>query len=200
MTGYVYAAAEQGAGTNRVSIDVKDTDIRQVLDAFSKQTGLSIVIGNDVKGAVTVRLIDVPWDRALEAVLKPYGYGAERSGEIITILPLNQITDLNQTQPLSSRVFVLTYRDAGDILPVIESQLSPRGRVKAVEETGQKGWDFGAFGTTGAGSGRTTVGGSAGRFRPAGAGGFQQGLSADRRPAGAMPRGVPKDHGGARRV
>jgi len=137
-----------GPAKSKVTIDVKDTDIRQVLDAFSKQTDLSIVIGKEVRGSVTVRLINVPWDRALEAVLKPYGYGSERSGGVITVLPLEQLNQLNQTQPLSSRVFRLIYRDAKDLQPVIEGLLSPRGRVKAVEETGQKGWEFGAFGST----------------------------------------------------
>ncbi len=149
-----------GSEKNLVTIDVKDTDIRQVLDAFSRQTGFSIVIGKEVAGSVTVRLINVPWERALDAVLKPYGYGAERSGDVITVLPFAQLKELNDAQPVTSRVFRLSYRDAVDLQSVVETQLSPRGKIKAVEETGQKGWDFGTFGASGSGgqAGKTSSG------------------------------------------
>ena len=144
-----------------VKIDVKDTDISRVLDAFSQQTGLSVVIGKKVTGAVSVRLIDIPWDQALDAILKPYGYGYERTGQVIVVLPLDKLQATNEAQPLTSRVFQLRYVDAGDIKPVIEAQLSARGRVQVLEITGQKGWDFGAFGSAGSGSqaSRSAVGG-----------------------------------------
>jgi type IV pilus assembly protein PilQ len=135
-----------------VTIDVKDTDISRVLDAFSQQTGLSVVIGKEVTGSVSVRLIDVQWNQALEAILKPYGFGYERTGEVIIVLPLAKLQESNEAQPLSSRVFKLRYLDAGDLEPVIEAQLSPRGKVRALEVTGQKGWEFGAFGAAGSGA------------------------------------------------
>ncbi|HEX9785308.1 MAG TPA: secretin and TonB N-terminal domain-containing protein [Opitutaceae bacterium] len=144
--------AEAAPVSERVTIDVKDTDIRRVLEAFSQQTGMSIVTGQDVTGTVSARLLDVEWDRALDAILKPNGYGYERSGDVIVVLPLAKLNELNSAQPLDSRVFKLRYRDAGDVAPVIETQLSSRGRVQIIEETGQKGWEFSAFGATGSGS------------------------------------------------
>ncbi|MDP3703538.1 MAG: secretin and TonB N-terminal domain-containing protein, partial [Candidatus Omnitrophota bacterium] len=132
-------AAKNGeeAKNTRVSIDVKDTDLGRVLDAFSQQTGLSVVIGNEVEGQVSVRLLDVEWDRALDAILKPYGFGYERSGDVIIVLPLAKLQELNEAQPMTSKVFTLRYLDAGDIRPVIESQLTARGKVEVIEETGQ---------------------------------------------------------------
>ena len=144
-----------------VTIDVKDTDIGRVLDAFSQQTGLSVVVGKEVTGTVTVKLFDVAWDQALDAVLKPYGFGYERTGDVVVVMPLDKLAQLNEASLLSSRVFKLKYRDANDLKPVIEAQLSPRGKVQVMEETGQKGWDFGAFGASGSGSqaSRSAVGG-----------------------------------------
>ena len=113
---------------SNVTIDVKDTDITRVLDAFSQQTGLSVVIGKEVTGTVTVRLFDVQWDQALDSILKPYGFGYERTGDVIIVLPAAKLGELNEAQPLTSRVFKLRYLDAGDVKPLIESQLSPRGR------------------------------------------------------------------------
>ncbi|MBI4436213.1 MAG: secretin and TonB N-terminal domain-containing protein [Candidatus Omnitrophica bacterium] len=142
---HAYAEAK----SENVTINVKDTEIGRVLDAFSQQTGLSVVVGKEVTGAISVRLLDVSWDRALDAILKPYGFGYERSGDVIVVLPLAKIQELNESQPLTSRVFKLRYLDAGDIAPVIEAQISSRGKIQVVEETGQKGWDFGAFGAAG---------------------------------------------------
>ena len=157
-------------GNLRVTIDVKDTDLSRVLDAFSQQTGMSVVIGKEVTGQVTVRLRDVAWDRALDAILKPYGFGYEKAGDVVVVLPLAKLQELNDTQPVSSRVFKLLYVDANDIKPVIEAQLSPRGKVQVLEETGQKGWEFGSFGAAGSAgtanrSGVGATGGSAGRYQ-----------------------------------
>jgi type IV pilus assembly protein PilQ len=143
------AWANPDPANGRVTVDVKDTDITRVLDAFSEQTGLSVVVGKEVTGAVSVRLLDVPWDQALEATLKPYGFGYERTGDVIVVLPLAKIQELHESQPLSSIVIKLKYLDAGDVKPFIEAQLSPRGKVQVLEETGQKGWEFGSFGSAG---------------------------------------------------
>ncbi len=147
-----------------VTIDVKDTDISRVLDAFSQQTGLSVVVGREVSGTVSVRLVNVQWDQALDAVLKPYGFGFERNGDVIIVLPIAKLNELNDAQPLSSRVFQLRYVDANDVKPVIEAQLSARGRVQVLEVTGQKGWEFGMFGASGTGS--TARSGSTAAGRP----------------------------------
>ena len=155
------------AVSDTVTIDVKETDISRVLDAFSQQTGLSVVIGKEVTGTVSVRLLNVSWDRALDAILKPYGFGYEKSGEVIVVLPLAKLQELGNAQPLTSRVFKLKYLDAGDIAPVLESQISPRGKVQVLEETGQKGWEFGAFGAAGSSSQSRSSAGSAGSPRRA---------------------------------
>ncbi len=140
------------AEASKVTIDVKDTEISRVLDAFSQQTGLGVVIGKEVSGTVTVRLFDVAWDQALDAILKPYGFGYERNGDVVVVLPLAKLAELDEASLLTSRVFKLKYVDAGDIKPMVDAQLSPRGKAQVMEETGQKGWDFGAFGAAGSGA------------------------------------------------
>ena len=146
------AVETKTTGATKVTIDVKDTDISRVLDAFSQQTGLSVVLVKEITGAVTVRLFDIQWDQALDAILKPNGFGYERTGDVIVILPLAKLRELNEASLLSSRVFRLSFKDGGDLKPVIESMLSPRGKAQVIEETGQKGWDFGAFGSAGSGA------------------------------------------------
>jgi type IV pilus assembly protein PilQ len=125
-----------------VNLVVEKTSIAQVLNAFSIQTGLSIVIGPEVEGSVNIRLNEVPWREALDVVLRPYGYGYQIIGKTIVVNKLERIKEVETVEQLSSRVFTLKYLDAGDIREVIESQLSPRGRLSVLTERGLKGWEF----------------------------------------------------------
>ena len=68
-----------------ISLDLKDADIRDVLLTFSKLARLNMVIDPDVRGSVTVRLENVPWDQALEMILKVNGLGYVLEGNIARI-------------------------------------------------------------------------------------------------------------------
>lgn len=68
-----------------ISLDLKDADIRDVLLTFSKLARLNMVIDPEVKGSVTVRLENVPWDQALELILKVNGLGYVLEGNIVRI-------------------------------------------------------------------------------------------------------------------
>jgi type IV pilus assembly protein PilQ len=68
-----------------ISLDLKDADIRDVLLTFSRLARLNMVIDPDVRGSVTVRLENVPWDQALEVILKVNGLGYVLEGSIVRI-------------------------------------------------------------------------------------------------------------------
>ncbi|MEO8347716.1 MAG: secretin and TonB N-terminal domain-containing protein [Acidobacteriota bacterium] len=68
-----------------ISLDLKDADIRDVLLTFSRLARLNMVIDPDVRGSVTVRLEDVPWDHALEVILKVNGLGYVLEGNIVRV-------------------------------------------------------------------------------------------------------------------
>ena len=134
-----------------VTLDFKDADIQNVLRIISYKAGVNIVTTPDVIGNVTIRLVDVPWDKALDAVLKTYGFGYERQGNIIIVSPLDKLTtqkkqevELAQVQPTVTEVFTLKYIDAQDAKKCLDPQLSPRGKITALEMTGQAGWEFAA--------------------------------------------------------
>lgn len=85
-----YPAVVIGEGPRRftgepISLDLKDADIRDVLLTFSKLARLNMVIDPEVKGSVTVRLENVPWDQALELILKVNGLGYVLEGNIVRI-------------------------------------------------------------------------------------------------------------------
>jgi type IV pilus assembly protein PilQ len=68
-----------------ISLDLKDADIRDVLLSFAKLTRMNMVIDPEVKGTVTVRLENVPWDQALELILKVNGLGYVMEGNVVRI-------------------------------------------------------------------------------------------------------------------
>ncbi|HMP75841.1 MAG TPA: secretin N-terminal domain-containing protein [Kiritimatiellia bacterium] len=111
-----------------VTLNVEDTLVSQILNAFSRQTGRSIVIGPEITGRTTVRLTNVPWEQALDSVLKPFGYGYFQDGDTTVVTGVD---------PLRSRVITLRYLDASDVEPVIGVFLSPRGKIVRVANLGQ---------------------------------------------------------------
>jgi type IV pilus assembly protein PilQ len=78
------AASSLSAG-EPISLDLKDADLRDVLRTFAKLAHFNIVIDPDVKGSVTVRLHDVPWDQALDVILQVNGLGYVLEGNILRV-------------------------------------------------------------------------------------------------------------------
>jgi type IV pilus assembly protein PilQ len=133
-----------------ITLDFKEADIRDVLKVISYKSGVNIVASPEVTGTVNVRISDVPWEKAMDVILKTYGYAYDKQDRIIMVAPLEKLTaqrkmeqDLAQVQPTVSIVMNLKYIDALDAKKAIEPQLSPRGKVTVMETTGQTGWQFG---------------------------------------------------------
>ncbi|RKY31103.1 MAG: hypothetical protein DRP74_05610 [Candidatus Omnitrophota bacterium] len=144
------AKAEDLGVSDRVTLDFKEADIRNVLKIISYKAGVNIITTPEVMGNVTIRLVDVPWQDALDAIVKTYGYGYDKKGNIITVAPIEKLTalkrqevELAQVQPTLTEVFKLKFIDAQDAKKALEPQLSPRGRITVLEMTGQGGWAFG---------------------------------------------------------
>jgi len=70
----------------KVSFDVRDAQLKDVFRVFAKITGLNIIIGDDVKGTITMNLKDVPINQALNLILQQKGLVAERKGNIVVIM------------------------------------------------------------------------------------------------------------------
>ena len=145
---------ESLVASDNVTLDFKEADIRNVLKIISYKAGVNIVTTPEVIGNVTIRLVDVPWEKALDVILKTYGFGYEKQGNIITVAPVDKLTamkkqegELAQVQPTITEVFNLKYIDAQDAKKAIEPQLSGRGKITVLEMTGQGGWEFGGMET-----------------------------------------------------
>ncbi len=115
-----------GPGSGNVTLDFKDADITNVLRILSYKSGINIVAGSDVTGPVTIRLTDVPWEKALDVILRTYGYTYEREGNIIRVTTTENL----EKEELVTEVFSLNYAYAKEIPEAIRDMLSERGSVK----------------------------------------------------------------------
>lgn len=70
----------------RIDLDVKSADIHDVCRLLAEVGGVSIVVADDVRGAVTVRMKGVPWDQALATIVEMKGYRIAREGNVITVV------------------------------------------------------------------------------------------------------------------
>lgn len=131
----------------KISIEVKDADLKEVFNLISEESGLNIILSEDIKGKTTLKLRQIPWDQALVIIMQSNQLGYVRQGNILRIAPLEQIrkeTDQarqllesqKQLEPIKARVYNLSYAKAKDLEPQIQNFLTAgRGKVKADERT-----------------------------------------------------------------
>ncbi len=132
---------------NPVSLDFQQADLRAVLRVFAEISGLNIVIDPAVKGTVDVALRDVPWDQALDIILRANKLGYMVDGTVVRIAPLvtlsdeeNQRRKLADEQALAGDLKVLTrmlsYARAEELQVLLtKSVLSKRGSVQVDQRT-----------------------------------------------------------------
>ena len=123
-----------------ISLDLKDADIKDVFRTISQFTGLNIVIDPDVRGTVTVQLENVPWDQALDLILKQNGLGYVLENNIMriaTTAKLQQeevdrarLAEARQaSEPTRTVIKKLSYARASEITPTLKSIMSRRGDI-----------------------------------------------------------------------
>jgi type IV pilus assembly protein PilQ len=139
-------------GTGRLSMDFKDADINNLLRIVAEVSGMNVVAGDDVKGRVTVRLVNVEWQQALDVILKINNLGYEIDGNIIRVAPLSKleaerkaredariaaararVTEQQaqvQVEPLVTKVVSVNYAKAADVVKNLDRLKTP-GRTDA---------------------------------------------------------------------
>ncbi len=123
-----------------ISLDLKDADIKDVFRTISQLTGLNIVIDPEVRGTVTVQLEDVPWDQALDLILKQNSLGYVLENNIMRIATTaklqaeegdrSRLAEARQAaEPTRTVIKKLSYAKATEITPTLQSVMSKRGSI-----------------------------------------------------------------------
>lgn len=124
----------------KVSLKVKDADLRDVLGALASEGGLDLVVGEAVQGRVSLSLRDARWPDAMMSVLQAHGLGYELEGTVLwvdTLEALAQNTRLRaarragrvELEPLATRIIPVSHARASELAALVRSFLSPRGSV-----------------------------------------------------------------------
>lgn len=134
----------------RLSLNFQDIEIRAVLQLIADFTGINMVTSDTVQGSVTLRLQGVPWDQALDLILKTKGLAKRKQGNVMLIAPSEEIAarekqefesqkQVDELAPLFSDVIQINYAKAKEIAAILASSnntmLSSRGSVSVDERT-----------------------------------------------------------------
>jgi type IV pilus secretin PilQ/predicted competence protein len=123
-----------------MTLKFKDADLRDIITYIGEHVGLNVVFDPEVRGVVTCNLVDVPWDQALDILLKTNKMGRTLEGNVLRIAPIGTITrereDLQKLEeskelagPLSTKSFTLSYSKASDVESLLRNKLSTRGEM-----------------------------------------------------------------------
>jgi type IV pilus assembly protein PilQ len=124
----------------RIRIKIKDADIHNVLSFLAECGRVNIVTSDEVKGTVTLMLNKVPWDQALDIILRTKGLDMVREGNIIRVAPREVIAaerkaELEKTQikeqlkPILIRLVTVNHAEGKDMVNQVKGVLSERGTV-----------------------------------------------------------------------
>lgn len=144
-------AQQQQYSGQKISLNFQNIDIRAVLQILADASGKNIVVSDSVHGNITLRLQDVPWDQALDIIMKTKGLASRTYGNTLIIGTAQDIAaqeqaefaaqqSLEQNSPLQSAFIQVNYAKASDIADLIKGQgkaslLSPRGSISVDSRT-----------------------------------------------------------------
>jgi len=134
---------EFGYSGEKLSLNFQNIDVRAALQVLADFTGLNFVVSDTVKGSLTLRLKDVPWDQALDLILDSKNLAMRRKGNVLTVAPAPEVAakekaNLEATkavvelEPLVSELIQINYAKAEDIANLIKS-IKPVGSATAME-------------------------------------------------------------------
>jgi type IV pilus assembly protein PilQ len=137
----------------RLTLNFQDIDVRSVLQLLADTSGQNIVVSDSVSGNLTLRLQNVPWDQALDIVLRAKGLDKRRQDNVIIVGPTEELAnrekaelaarkEVQELSPVHSEFLQVNYAKVADLAKLIkpttggkDSMLSPRGSLSIDERT-----------------------------------------------------------------
>lgn len=131
-----------GYAGEKLSLNFQNVEVRTVFDVIAEFTGLNIIVSDTVVGNITLRLKDVPWDQALDIIVKNKGLAIRKTGNVIMIAPSQEVAakeklqleanqQIDDLEPVRTEVFTLKYMKADALKAILTDAkqriLSKRG-------------------------------------------------------------------------
>lgn len=137
----------------KISLDFQDADINHIIRLIGEVSNLNIITTEDVKGKTTMRLVDVPWDQALDVILKTNKLDMIKEGNILRIAPVTRIAEERKTmmearkaameskvveeevEEMATEIFSISYARAGELIKNLDKIRSKRGDISIDDRT-----------------------------------------------------------------
>ena len=132
----------------KLSLDFQDADIVPIFRLLADISGYNIVVSPEVKGKLTMKLINVPWDQALDLILKTFSLGKSIEGNILRIAPYTVLAKESEeaakakeagikAEPLDTKIFPISYAKVSVVQTAVTNSkiLTPRGTISVDERT-----------------------------------------------------------------
>ncbi len=124
----------------KISLVFDDADIRNILQLVAEVSDLNLIASDDVKGNITLRLVEVPWDQALDLIMEIKGLGMIREGNVARILPKEKIRAMEEAkltaartkeklEDLATEVISVSYTGLGNVAGPAKELLTERGKL-----------------------------------------------------------------------
>ncbi|MDA7595593.1 secretin and TonB N-terminal domain-containing protein [Luminiphilus sp.] len=124
---------------DRISLNFQSIEVRSVLQLIADFTGLNLVASDSVEGSITLRLEDVPWDQALDLVLKTRGLDSRQIGNVLMVAPTQELAErerqeiqankqLAELAPLQSEFIRIRYAKASNVVGLFQAGSEEGGR------------------------------------------------------------------------
>ncbi|MDR9860623.1 type IV pilus secretin PilQ [Pseudomonas baetica] len=125
---------------DKLSLNFQDIDVRSVLQLIADFTNLNLVASDTVQGGITLRLQNVPWDQALDLVLKTKGLDKRKIGNVLLVAPADEIAarerqelesqkQIAELAPLRRELLQVNYAKAADIAKLFQSVTSAEAKI-----------------------------------------------------------------------
>ncbi|MCU4492859.1 type IV pilus secretin PilQ family protein [Acinetobacter guillouiae] len=124
-------SSSQSYTGKKISLDFQDIEVRRVLQLLADFTSINMVAADSVQGNITLRLKDVPWDQALDIILKTKNLDKRRNGSVIWIAPVTELIKAEEDEakaiaqsiklaPIQTEYIQLSYAKVADVLKLLE--------------------------------------------------------------------------------
>lgn len=124
----------------KISIETNNMDVRDALNFITEESGVNMVIAEEVKGPISLKLRQVPWDQALVVIMRTKKLGYTRQGNVLRIAPLQDLraeeddatklaASRKNVEPLTVRMFPISYAKVDELEKKIKDFLGERGKV-----------------------------------------------------------------------
>jgi type IV pilus assembly protein PilQ len=141
-----WAAASDRYTGEKISLDLNNAALADVLRLIAEVSGLNIIAAPEVQGTVTTRLVNVPWDQALDAILTLHGLVQERRGNVMVVTPRQQFIARQeerlraqqlaaQSEAVMTQIVPIKYRDATELQATLQQHFGACATISADPHT-----------------------------------------------------------------